>query len=46
MSIIAICVSEGISELSQKFAAPNAIVEYVRAFVDEDFAWVVGIAYW
>ncbi|KAL1654225.1 hypothetical protein SLS61_003230 [Didymella pomorum] len=25
---------------------PNAIVEYVRHFVDEDFGWAIGIAYW
>jgi yeast amino acid transporter len=37
---------EGISELVQCFPAPNAIVEYVKTFVDEDLGWVVGIAYW
>ncbi|KAF8848234.1 amino acid transporter [Acephala macrosclerotiorum] len=46
IGLIAIFVSEGISELSQKFPAPNAIVEYVKTFVDEDLGWVVGIAYW
>ncbi|QDS67850.1 hypothetical protein FKW77_007563 [Venturia effusa] len=46
MGIIAICVGECISELVQQFPAPNAIVEYVTAFVDKDFGWVVGIAYW
>lgn len=46
MGVIAICVAEGLSELTQLFPAPNAIVEYVRAFVDEDLAWAVGIAYW
>lgn len=25
---------------------PNAIVEYVRKFIDEDFGWAIGIAYW
>jgi amino acid transporter len=44
--VIAICAAEGLSELTQLFPAPNAIVEYVRAFVDEDLAWVIGIAYW
>lgn len=44
--VIAICMSEGLSELIQLFPAPNAIVEYVRAFVDEDLGWVIGIAYW
>jgi len=37
---------ETLSELVQLFPAQNAIVEYVRTFVDEDAAWVVGIAYW
>jgi amino acid transporter len=46
MGIIAISMSEGVSELTQLFPAPNAIVEYVRTFVDEDLAWIVGIAYW
>lgn len=46
IGLVAIFVSEGISELSQQFPAPNAIVEYVRTFVDEDLGWVVGIAYW
>ncbi|KAH3979022.1 hypothetical protein HBI38_092300 [Parastagonospora nodorum] len=46
VGIIAICMAEGLSELTQLFPAPNAIVEYVRAFVDKDYAWVVGIAYW
>ncbi|TID16437.1 amino acid transporter [Venturia nashicola] len=46
MGIIAICVGECVSELVQQFPAPNAIMEYVRAFVDKDIGWVVGIAYW
>ncbi|KAF1846862.1 uncharacterized protein K460DRAFT_362993 [Cucurbitaria berberidis CBS 394.84] len=46
MGVIAICVAESLSELTQLFPAPNAIVEYVRAFIDEDFGWVIGIAYW
>lgn len=46
MSIITICVGECISELVQLFPAPNAIVEYVMAFVDRDLGWLVGIAYW
>jgi amino acid transporter len=36
---------EGVSELVQCFPAPNAIVEYVKTFVDQDLGWVVGIAY-
>lgn len=46
IGFIAICVMESISELVQLFPCPNAVVEYTRAFVDKDLAWVVGIAYW
>jgi amino acid permease len=46
VGIIGICVVESLSELTQLFPAPNAIVEYVRAFIDEDLGWVIGIAYW
>lgn len=46
IGLVAISVSESISELSQQFPAPNAIVEYVKTFVDKDLGWVVGIAYW
>ena len=46
VALIAICVMEGLSELVQLFPAPNAIVEYIKAFVDEDLAWVCGVAYW
>lgn len=43
---VAICVMECVSELIQMFPTPNAIVEFVRIFVDEDLAWVIGIGYW
>lgn len=43
---LTICVMETVGELVQQFPVPNAILEYVRTFVDEDLAWVVGIAYW
>ena len=46
VGIIAICVIEGISEMAQQFRTPNLLVEVMRAFVDPDLAWVVGIAYW
>lgn len=46
VALIAICVMEGLSELVQLYPAPNSIVEYIRSFVDEDLAWVCGIAYW
>ncbi|GIK06668.1 hypothetical protein Aspvir_002318 [Aspergillus viridinutans] len=46
MSLIAIAVSESIGELTQEFPVSNAIVRYVGTFVDPDFGWVVGLAYW
>ena len=46
VGFIAICVVECISEMIQMFPTPNAIMEFVRVFVDEDLAWVIGIAYW
>jgi len=46
IGLIAICVGETLAELTQKFPIYNAIVEYVRVFVDEELGWVVGIAYW
>jgi yeast amino acid transporter len=46
IGVISILVCECIGEFSQQFPAPNALVEYVKVFVDEDLSWVVGIAYW
>ncbi|KAG9190161.1 hypothetical protein G6011_08249 [Alternaria panax] len=43
---MAICVAECISEMVQLFPAPNAIAEYTRHLIDEDFGWAIGIAYW
>lgn len=46
VGILAICVMDCVSELIQMFPTPNAIVEFVRIFVDEDLSWVIGIGYW
>lgn len=46
VGIVVICVMECVSELIQMFPTPNAIVEFVRCFVDEDLAWVIGLGYW
>lgn len=46
VGVTAICATDGISEMIQMFPTPNAIMEFVRVFVDEDLAWVVGVAYW
>ena len=42
----AIFVMECISELVVLWPVPNALVEYVKKFVDEDLSTVVGIGYW
>jgi amino acid transporter len=44
--ITAISVMECVSEFTQLFPAPNAIVDIIAAFLCEDWAWVAGIAYW
>lgn len=44
--LVTVCVGETVAEFVQLFPAPNAIFEYVHAFVDEELAWVIGIAYW
>lgn len=46
LGVIAICVGETVSEFVQVWGVPNAVYEYVAAFVDEDAAWVVAILYW
>ena len=42
----AICVMEGLSEMVIMWPVSNAMVEYVKAFVDKDLAIVIGLAYW
>jgi amino acid transporter len=42
----AICVMEGLSEMIVLWPVSNAMVEYVRAFVDKELALVIGFAYW
>lgn len=46
VSMVVICVMEGISEMIQKFSVPNALVVFVRMFVDEELAHVVAFAHW
>lgn len=46
VGIVGISVMECVSELTQMFPTPNALVEFVRIFVDEDLAWVIGVVYW
>ncbi|OOF99179.1 hypothetical protein ASPCADRAFT_127747 [Aspergillus carbonarius ITEM 5010] len=46
MSVVVLAVNECMAELTQQFPVYNAIVIYVRKFVDDDLGWVIGIAYW
>jgi amino acid transporter len=46
MGVVAIGVMECVSEMVQLFPVPNAMVEYVNAFLDPDLARVIGVAYW
>jgi yeast amino acid transporter len=46
IGVVAFCVGECISELTQKFPVYGAIVEFVQVFVDEELGWVIGIEYW
>lgn len=46
VGVVAIMVNEGICEMIVLWPISNAMMEFVRAFVDRDLAIVVGIAYW
>ncbi|KAH8890573.1 hypothetical protein GQ53DRAFT_866849, partial [Thozetella sp. PMI_491] len=46
LGLIAVCVGETVSELVQVWAVPNAVYEYIYAFVDKDLAAVIALLYW
>ncbi|KUJ18808.1 uncharacterized protein LY89DRAFT_505325 [Mollisia scopiformis] len=46
VGLVTIFVMEGISEMIVLWPIPNAMMEFVAAFVDRDLAVIVGIAYW
>ena len=46
VAITAICLMEGLSEMVVLWPVSNAMVEFVRVFVDQDLAFVIGIGYW
>lgn len=46
VGIVTIFVMEGICEMIVIWPIPNAMMEFVAAFVDRDLAVIVGIAYW
>lgn len=46
VGIIATAVMECICEMIVLWSIPNAMVEFVKAFIDEDLGVAVGIMYW
>ncbi|KAI4597537.1 hypothetical protein KJ359_004239 [Pestalotiopsis sp. 9143b] len=46
LGLIAAMVAETIGEFVRLFPAPNAVYEYVYAFLDEELAVVTALAYW
>jgi yeast amino acid transporter len=46
VGIVAVCVMEGICEMINLWPISNAMIEFVRVFVDPDLAVVVGFTYW
>lgn len=46
VGLVAVCVMEGICEMINLWPISNAMIEFVRAFVDPDLAVVVGFTYW
>jgi len=46
VGLVSMFVMEGICEMIVLWPIPNAMVEFVRTFVDEDLAMAIGISYW
>jgi amino acid transporter len=46
VGFVAVCVMEGICEMINLWPISNAMIEFVRVFVDPDLAVVVGFTYW
>lgn len=46
VGLTAIAVMDGIAEMVGLWPISNAFVGFVEAFVDQDLAKVVGVAYW
>ena len=46
VGLVAIAIMEGLSEMIELWPVSNAMMEFVKHFVDPDLAVVVGIAYW
>jgi amino acid transporter len=46
VAFLVISVMSGIAEMIDHWPISGALVEFVRSFIDEDLAIIVGIAYW
>jgi amino acid transporter len=46
VGVVATAVMEGIAEMIIRWPIPNAMVEFVKSFVDEDLGVAIGIMYW
>ncbi|KAI9774240.1 MAG: hypothetical protein M1839_001742 [Geoglossum umbratile] len=46
VSLMVIAVMEGIAEMTGLWPISNAMMAFVRSFVDKDLAIIIGIAYW
>ncbi|KAK0645438.1 amino acid permease-domain-containing protein [Cercophora newfieldiana] len=46
VGLVAVCVAETVSELTQLWTVPNAVYYYIKYFVDTEAAWVVTALYW
>jgi amino acid transporter len=46
VGLVAICVMEGIAEMILIWPIPNAMVQFVKVFVDRELGIVIGIGYW
>ena len=46
IGVVIVAVMEGICEMINIWPIPNAMVEFVRSFVDEDLGVAVGLLYW
>ena len=46
LGLVTICSMEGLSEMIELWPVSNAMMEFVKTFIDEDLATVVGVAYW
>ena len=46
VSLLVISIMAGIAEMIHHWPISAALVEFVRSFIDDDLAIILGIAYW